>query len=52
MAKLTVDVSNLDLFKQLVQIIRDTTNDDRVPAAVRKEIMTKVQAIVESKDDA
>ncbi|MBT2722303.1 hypothetical protein [Bacillus sp. ISL-46] len=53
MAVMTVVVkaTGLDIFTQLAQIIKDVTDDERVPASVREEVMDKVNSILDSKDE-
>jgi hypothetical protein len=41
-ANVTLDMTNL---------VRDITKDERIPAAVREEIMDKVNLIIESRQD-
>jgi uncharacterized protein (UPF0147 family) len=51
MASVTVDVMNVERVKNLAQVMKEFTYDERVPAVVREEFMDKVNLILESKDD-
>jgi uncharacterized protein (UPF0147 family) len=50
MAAVTVELklTEVEFFKQLVEVIRDIKDDERIPAAVREEHMNKVKVILES----
>lgn len=49
MAQLSLDIKNTGIFKDMVGIIKDIAKDERVPAELREEIMSKVDFIVESR---
>lgn len=48
MANITVKISDTKIFKELVQILVDVKDDERVPVAVRDELIDKVNNIMES----
>jgi uncharacterized protein (UPF0147 family) len=52
-AKMTihVDALNLDKVKQVFQVIKDVTDDDRVAVSVREEIKDKLFAIMDSDEE-
>jgi hypothetical protein len=47
----SVEMKHTEIFIDLVNVVRDFTKDERVPAAVREEIMDKVNHIIESRLD-
>jgi uncharacterized protein (UPF0147 family) len=51
-AQMTVKVvaTQLEKVRNVFQVIRDVVDDERLPAAIREEIMDKVNSILESKD--
>jgi uncharacterized protein (UPF0147 family) len=53
MAQMTVKVeaTKLEIVKDIFHVLKDIVDDERIPAAVREEIMDKVNTIIESKDD-
>ncbi|WML27329.1 hypothetical protein [Neobacillus sp. OS1-33] len=51
LATIKVVATQLEMIKQIFQVIKDITLDERVPAAVREEIMDKVNTIIESDDE-
>jgi uncharacterized protein (UPF0147 family) len=48
MAKMSIpiDVTKLDLFKKLLNFLREIVDDQRIPANVREEIMDKFNLLV------
>jgi uncharacterized protein (UPF0147 family) len=46
-----VIATELDKVKEVFQVLRNVADDERVPAAVREEVMDKVNSILESRDD-
>lgn len=52
MAQMTVRVkaTGLNYVKGVVQVLKDFVDDQRIPAAVREEIMDKVDTILEADD--
>lgn len=54
MASMTfkVNAMNLEVVKELGEVIKDITKDERIPVAVREEIIDKVNHIIESRLDA
>jgi uncharacterized protein (UPF0147 family) len=48
---ISVDATNLEVFKDMINVIKDVTNDERIPSDVREEIMDKVNLIIESRQD-
>jgi uncharacterized protein (UPF0147 family) len=50
-ATVTLDMKHTEIFMDMTNLVRDITNDERIPAAVREEIMDKVNLIIESRQD-
>jgi uncharacterized protein (UPF0147 family) len=46
-----LDALNLDKVKQVFQVIKDVTDDDRVAVSVREEIKDKLFAIMDSDEE-
>ena len=51
--RVTVDVTGLDAFKELLNLVRDMLNDSRIPGDAREEHYEKLDEILQkAKEDA
>jgi len=47
--KVSIKMSETELFKDLVAIVKDAIDDDRIPTDVRNEMESRIKTIIESK---